>query len=262
MKPSLLRRLPDIAMLARQRARELDPRGHTPVPAGGHPHVLEPRDGAPAQVMLLGGDELSVMVGLLGGRTRLGPMAGRLRLVWLQEVAMPSLDMQDAPLNWGQRETRRLIELTTLFYLARELLCESGSLVTSVADTRDRCVERLLGTVFGQVRRWHERQRDWSARLVANHSEKRLLRALTGAAGRPSSIDLMQQLSQDGDPVLVVQADGPFAAMTTALPRQWILAQSQPLSMALLREHLKAEQLRSGAVWHPQEPERRWVVLS
>ncbi|MCU0480470.1 MAG: SH3 domain-containing protein [Anaerolineae bacterium] len=44
------------------------------------------------------------------------------------------------------------------------------------------------------MRRWHERQRDWSARLVANHSEKRLLRALTGAAGRPSSIDLMQQL--------------------------------------------------------------------
>lgn len=264
MERTLLHRLPDIIVLARQRARELDPRERplrsasgTP-PAGPMPCAGEPGE---HQVTLLGGSGLSVLVGLLAGIGRVRSV--RLPFIWLQDSGQTArVETGDAtPL---QRETAYLIDLATRLFLARELLREDGWLAAQLPHSPDRCMERLMQTVFGLV---------WGLTPVSGQGPQRFLVGVGRAASEPladGSLSagahplpaLVQRFTQVGEPVLVLDADGAATAWVASLERHWIFQQADAQRLARVREQVVAHQMLTGSTLRAQEPARDWAVVS
>lgn len=267
MERTLLHRLPDIIVLARQRARELDPRQRTVRSTSGS----RPTGGAPRagnsdehQVTLLGGSGLSVLVGLLAGIGRVhSVVASGVPFIWLQDSGQTGrAEACDAtPL---QRETTYLIDLATRLFLARELLREDGWLAAQLPHSPDRCMERLLQTVFGRV---------WGLAPVSVHGPQRFLVGVGLAASEPLAAGalpacahplpaLVQRFTRVGDPVLVLDADASATAWVASLERHWIFQQADSLRLARVREQVVAHQRLAGSVLRAQEPARDWAVMS
>lgn len=252
MNRSLLPRLPDIVSLARLRAQELvaaatssrqASTGHRRWPAAypdppGHP---------PCQrIALLCGDDTGAMLGLLTGTGRHAPMAGRMPLVWLNEDPRTPADADGAPTTAMQREIRRLLELTTRLFLARQLLGPQGTLAAALRETPERGIEHLLHAVFGEVRPVATAPQAGHRTFLAGAAAVSPATAETSAA--PSLLgDLVRRWSQPGDPVLVLNAAAPQTAWVGSLERRWIFAHPDALRLALLREHVVERQRAAGA---------------
>lgn len=277
MNRSMLNRLPDIITLARQRARELwtcSPLvrpGHRQPPwsvarvasDGGAGAVA----GADHRVSLLCGDDLSVMSGLLSGQAQDGPLAGRVSMVWLSDSAGPASDRSNTHQGSLQVRARRLIELSTRLFLARDLLVDRGALVVTTTPDPDRCAERLLGAVFEHAQALPSRREDPTdarAYLAGASMPERL----PAASGATLLGELARTLTGRHDHVLVMGAQPAFAAWVAALERRWVLAQSEPQVFSVLREQVVArqmelarQQLKDEAThdWpaHPLNPARR-----
>lgn len=264
MNRSLLHRLPDIVALARQRARELpDPVGRR----GGSFGRLDPPDQAGlGRVSLLCGDELSVLLGLRAGLGREGPLAGRLPLIGLNEDPHEPADTQGTVLTPRQHETRRLIELATRLFLARELLGSQGVLILTARDAPDRGIERLLDAVFGRTHRLRTRPAPgWQCFLTSSADWPASLSdtVLHGLEPGPSLLgELTRQLTGAGDPVLVLRAQVRCTDWVGVLDRRWIFVQPDPMSLALLREHVIARQMAAGAALRTEEPGYGWEAMS
>lgn len=272
MPRSLLHRLPDIVALARLRARELQaliaparparpaPPGRTRWPAGrldppGHPPLR--------RVSLLCGDELSAMLGLLAGDGRDGPLAGRIPLIWLTEDPRRPADTEGMVLTAMQRETRRLIDLTTRLFLARDLLGHGGGLAATVREAPERCIEHLLNAVFGHSHRFRIRTPTGWRTFIAGHPAP-LCTDLVRQPPPAASLlgELARELTRPGEPVLVLNASVPSTAWVARLDRRWIFVQPDAMTVALLREHVVAQQMAEGAVLRTEEQGHGWATES
>lgn len=261
MNRSMLNRLPDIVTLARQRARELWTYSSSARAGHRRPSWSVARfaaeSGAGHRVSLLCGDDLSVMSGLLSGQAQDGPLAGRVSMVWLSDSPGPAADSQNTPIGSMQARVRRLIELSTRLFLARDLLVEQGALVVTADTDPDQCAERLLGAVFGQARALptdDDRPRTERAYLAGATVPEELPRgsgpALLGA--------MVGTCTGRDDHVLVMGAQPAFATWVAALERRWVLAQAEPLTFSLLREHVIERQLRQAQRQLADESAREW----
>ena len=269
MTRSLLHRLPDIVALARQRARELRASvtptqpaaaGHARFSAG---HLDPPGHHALQQVSLLCGDELSAMLGLLAGAGHDGPLAGRIPLIWLNEDPRRPADTEHIALTAMQRETRRLLDLATRLFLARDLLRRGGGLAATVREAPERGIELLLDAVFGHSHRFRIRTPTGWRTFIAGHPaplDTDLVRKPPPAASLLG--ELARQLSRPGEPVLVLNASVPNTAWVAKLDRRWVFVQPDAMTLALLREHVIARQMAAGAVLHTEEPGCGWTVES
>lgn len=263
MNRSMLNRLPDIVALARQRARELwthstQARTSHRRPAWSVARLAAETD-AGHRVSLLCGDDLSVMSGLLSGQAQDGPLAGRVSLVWLSDSAALPPDSLNTPITSMQARVRRLIELSTRLFLARDLLVAQGALVVTTDTDPDRCAERLLGAVFGHTRA-----------LAPEKNNTLSTRAYLAGASVPENLpvrsgptllgDLVRSCTGCDDHVLVMGAQPACATWVASLQRRWVLAQSQPLTFSVLREHIIARQLDLAQRRLTSEFPREWAA--
>lgn len=261
MNRSMLNRLPDIISLARQRARELWTCSADVRPGRRRPPWSAARMTADAhhghRVSLLCGDDLSVMSGLLSGQAQDGPLAGRVSLVWLSDAADPAPDGLNPPSNSLQTRVRRLIELSTRLFLARDLLVDQGALVVTADTDADRCAERLLGAVFGQAQALPPGvgQAPTTCAYLAGTLLPQRLPAASGAALLG---ELVRTLTGRNDHVLVMGAQPAFSMWVAALERRWVLAQSEPLTFSVLREHIVARQMELALRPLQDETSREW----
>lgn len=265
MNRSMLNRLPDIVALARQRARELwthstQTRTSHRRPAWSVARLAAETD-AGHRVSLLCGDDLSVMSGLLSGQAQDGPLAGRVSLVWLSDCAAPPPDSLNTPTSSMQARVRRLIELSTRLFLARDLLVEQGALVVTADTDPDRCAERLLGAVFGHTRALPPGKNPPSS-ARAYLAGTAVPKNLSVGSGPTLLGDLVRACTGRDDHVLVMGAQPACAVWVASLERRWVLAQSQPLTFSVLREHIIARQLDLAQRRLTSESPREWAAGS
>lgn len=259
----MLNRLPDIITLARQRARELWTYSTHVRSEHRHPSwsvarfATEPAAGH--RVSLLCGDDLSVMSGLLSGQAQDGPLAGRVSMVWLSDAAESAPDSVDIPMNSLQVRVRRLIELSTRLFLARDLLVERGTLVVTADTDPDRCAERLLGAVFGHARALPpEDGRSSTARAYLTGAS--VPERLPAGSGSALLGNMVRSCTGRDDHVLVMGAQPACAVCVTSLERRWVLAQSEPLTFSLLREHIVARQMDLAQRRLTGQSQNEWPV--
>lgn len=268
MNRTLLHRLPDIIVLALQRAHELDPRqrGRMGVRSASLRPVSEQaqevNERGERQVTLLGGNSLSVLLGLLAGLGCAGALSSRLPFIWLQDSGAAAC-AEGCAVTPLQRETSQLIDLATRLFLARELLREDGWLVAQLHETPERCIERLLQTVFGGVCCLPPASPDGPQRFLVSPGARTCSMArLVVPAGTHPLPGLVQRLTRSGEPVLVLNADLDSTTWVASIDRHWIYQQADAMRLALLREHVVARQMGAGSALQPQEPDRDWAILS
>ncbi len=264
MNTSLLHRLPDIVALARARARDLIAPPSGPLPGRRLQRPAQPPgavDPLARRVTLLCGDELPVMLGLLLGRGRDGPLAGRVPLIWLEPAAPRAPANDDAVVTPLQQKTRALLDFAVRLFVARELLTRDGLLATPVPFDGERCVERLLIAVFGQARPLVAPVQPLngapqSGVCLAGRS---LPPHLPPMSGPDLLFDLALHATRRDDSVVVLPASPASAGWVAALDRQWVLVQPDAMAFALLKEHVIARQMRLPGAAPARESAREWA---
>lgn len=258
----MLNRLPDIVVLARQRARALwtcptdvFPQRRPPRPEARL--TAEARDGH--KVSLLYGDDLSVMSGLLSGQARDGPLAGRVSMVWLSDTACPATGGTSPPQGSLQHRARRLIDLCTRLFLARDLLGDKGVIVVTTGIDADRCAEHLLSAVFAEVRTLPSGAYG-APTTRAYVAGAAVPPCLSNATGTALLGEMACTLTARHDHVLVMGALPAFSVWVAALERRWVLAQSEPETFSVLREHIVNRQRELALRSLQDETTREWAA--